>query len=64
MASNAHIFGAKCPNGHVSYHNKRKVCVDSVEVWRRDDHQLEILLLTCPECGKQFEVEEDCGGYR
>jgi hypothetical protein len=60
----AHIFGALCAKGHITYFDKRKVCSHQGTVVRRN--QLDVLRLRCgtPGCGEWLTVEVDCEGYR
>ena len=63
-----YVFGARCPKGHVSYYDKRKVCPKSGTIIRRmllrDDRQVEEIYLRCKTCGEDFFVEVDCKGYQ
>jgi hypothetical protein len=60
----AHIFGAPCAKGHITYFDKREVCSHQGTVVRRN--QLDVLRLRCgtPGCGEWLTVEVDCEGYR
>lgn len=61
-----HIFGVRCPDGHVSYFDKREVCRPQGLIKRtiRDGKELDELLLACSTCNKPVVVEVDCEGYR
>ena len=61
-----HIFGVRCKNGHITYFDKRRVCVNEKLV--RGSLQpagvtLIDLDLPCGECGAIVPVQVDCGGY-
>ena len=64
-----YVFGARCPNGHVSYYDKREYCrKGSSGVWRtvtRGGKDVQEILLRCktPGCPEEFYVEVDCEGY-
>ena len=62
-----HIFGARCPKGHVTYFDKRRVCSAQGEVVReieeRTGTRLHKLVLNCRECGEEVTVHVDCEGY-
>ena len=62
-----HIFGVRCKNGHVSYFDKRVVCVAYKPVKRLADaveKQLDELYLKCDTCGEKIVAQVDCEGYR
>lgn len=65
-----YVFGAKCPQGHVSYYDKRETCPKSSNVTRRtvwrDERNVDELLLRCktPGCKQEFYVEVNCEGYK
>lgn len=63
-----HIFGARCPNGHVTYFDKRNVCPAHGTVERTTvdlaGKALDELLLNCGTCHEQVVVRVDCEGYR
>jgi hypothetical protein len=63
-----HVFGVRCKNGHISYFDKRHVCVASFQVPRsliqRAGKELDQLLLTCDTCGVQVMAKVDCEDYR
>lgn len=65
-----HIFSVRCPAGHVTYFDKRKVCPDSGTLVRRlveqDDKELDELILKCGEdgCSREIVVRVDCEGYK
>jgi hypothetical protein len=69
-AAPAHIFGARCANGHVTYFDKREVCRHQSTVARstvlREGKELDALRLRCgtPGCGKEIWIDVDCEGYR
>jgi TIR domain-containing protein len=63
-----HIFGVRCPHGHISYFDKRRVCSAFKEV-PRDIRQsagieLDELHLKCDQCGVEVVAREDCRGYK
>ncbi len=59
------LFRVRCPNGHVSQHDRREVCEPGRELLirglagRRDK-----VLLYCDQCPEEILVEVDCEGYR
>jgi hypothetical protein len=65
-----HMFGARCPNGHVTYFDKRKVCPNNGilkrSVVRRGGTDLDEIYLKCgtPGCGAEMVVSVDCEGYK
>jgi predicted enzyme related to lactoylglutathione lyase len=63
-----HVFGIRCPNGHVTYFDKRRVCPDCGtlvrRVVRRGGLALDELALECEECGCEMVVTVDCEGYK
>ncbi|MBS1252942.1 MAG: hypothetical protein MAG451_01985 [Anaerolineales bacterium] len=65
-----HIFGMRCPDGHVTYFDKRKVCPDSGTLVRKIVKQagkeLDELILECGEagCAHEIVVRVDCEGYK
>ncbi len=64
-----HKFGAKCPNGHVTYFDKRRVCPPSrVKGYRnlvqRGGAEIDELALPCGNCGVVMIVPVDCEGYK
>lgn len=67
-AESRHIFGARCPKGHVTYFDKRAVCADVVinvrNVIKRGDAELDELFLECSECRAKIAPRVDCEGYR
>jgi hypothetical protein len=62
-----HIFGARCKNGHISYFDKRRVCVAQEvgvrEIEERAGTKLHKLVLKCQECDEELIVHVDCEGY-
>ena len=66
-----HIFGVRCPNGHVTYYDKRLVCshetlVRLVREGTNATNEREIPMeLPCgtPGCGDVVAVKVDCRGY-
>jgi hypothetical protein len=69
-ASADYVFSARCPNGHVSYYDKREICPKSGighrRVVIRDGRESDEILLKCKTrgCGEEFAVEVDCEGYK
>jgi len=63
-----HIFGVRCPDGHVTYFDRRRVCPDSGtfvrNVVRRAGAELDEIALECRECGHEMFVTVDCEGYK
>lgn len=63
-----HIFGARCKNGHVTYFDKRRVCPASSMYVRSHEERagkmLDLLYLTCVQCGEEIVVPVDCEGYK
>ncbi len=65
-----YVFGARCPNGHVSYYDKREYCPKQGYLTRRtvtrDGKDLDEVLLKCKtkDCGEEFFVAVDCDGYK
>ena len=65
-----YVFGGRCPNGHVSYYDKREHCPKQGHgVYRtvsRDGKDLDEILLKCKtkDCGEEFFVAVDCDGYK
>lgn len=65
-----YVFRGRCPQGHVSYYDKREECgkkgnVTRRTVWR-DNRNADEILLRCktPGCKQEFYVEVDCEGYK
>jgi hypothetical protein len=62
-----HIFGVRCPKGHVTYFDKRRVCMNE-QLLRGSTQRAGVALaeldLTCGECDAELKVRIDCGGYR
>ncbi len=61
-----YIFGVRCKNGHVSYFDKRVVCVARRPVPRLIDpveKPLDELHLSCDTCGEEIVAHVDCEGY-
>ena len=60
-----HIFGVKCKNGHVTYFDKRRVCLARSKIARdRAGKKLDELDLLCGTCGAAMAVLVDCEGYK
>lgn len=62
-----HIFGVRCKNNHITYFDKRRVCVSEKLVrgsTQRAGAALTELDLMCGECGAEMMVRVDCEGYR
>jgi hypothetical protein len=63
-----YIFGAKCPNGHVSYFDKREYCPKQSSFTRRivymNGQEVDEILVKCEICGEEFYVEVSCEGYK
>ena len=65
-----HMFGVRCKNGHVTYFDKREVCVAHSLVPRdmakRAGVELDELHLKCehPDCGAEVVARVDCREYR
>jgi len=63
-----HIFPVRCPNGHVSDFDKRRVCRNDGTVKRltvrRAGKELDEIYLKCAACGEQMIVPVDCEDYR
>lgn len=63
-----HVFGVRCPSGHVTYFDKREVCPSSGMVVRnvveRTDLRLDELYLKCKACGADVTPRVDCEGYK
>lgn len=64
-----HMLRVRCPNGHITYFDKRRICTESSYFVRsvRDDeagHELDELALPCGQCDAVVKVRVDCGGYR
>jgi hypothetical protein len=64
-----YVFGARCPNGHVSYFDKREYCPKNSIIIRRvvtrGGRDVEEVLVRCKTgCRKEFYVEVDCAGYK
>lgn len=66
--SQDHIFGAMCPNRHITYLDKRVVCQSQSNVFRRsflrDEKEINEILVKCKVCGEEFYVEVSCEGYK
>jgi len=58
-----HMFGVRCPKGHITYFDKREVCGSQRWIVRSTD-QLDVLRLPCGACDEVMEVEVDCEGYK
>jgi hypothetical protein len=63
-----HMIAARCPKGHISYFDKRRICPDQGTIKRviatRGDTKLDDIYLKCAECGEEMIVPVDCEGYR
>jgi hypothetical protein len=65
-----YVFGGRCPNGHVSYYDKREHCPKqghgTYRTISRDGKDLDEVLLKCKtkDCGEEFFVVVDCDGYK
>ena len=63
-----HIIQVRCPNGHISDFDKRRICPPSGTVKRsavtRGGKELDELYLKCTTCGEEMIVPVDCEGYR
>jgi hypothetical protein len=63
-----HIFGVTCRNLHITYFDKREVCLDLGVIVRRLDGEGETgkerLLLACGTCGAEMVVEVECEAYK
>jgi hypothetical protein len=64
-----HMLGVRCPNGHVTYFDKRRICTEQTGFVRslvRDEagRELDELALPCGQCDAVVKVRLDCGGYR
>lgn len=63
-----HMLGVRCPNGHVTYFDKRRICTEKSYIVRgvRDEvgRDLDELALPCGQCDAVVKVRVDCGGYR
>ncbi len=66
--NDSHIFGVSCPNLHITYFDKREVCLDLGTIVRRldngDNDGKDRLLLKCGTCGTEMVVEVDCEDYK
>lgn len=60
-----YVFGARCPNGHVNYYDKREHC-RSLGFVMRDGKESDEVLLKCKTkaCGEEFFVAINCDGYK
>jgi TIR domain len=63
-----HMFGVRCKNGHVTYFDKREVCVAHSVVPRdmakRAGVELDELHLKCETCKEEVVARVDCREYR
>ena len=63
-----HMFGVRCKNEHVTYFDKRVVCVASTPVLRETKQsagvELDELRLKCETCGEDVVARVDCREYR
>ena len=59
-----HIIGVRCKNGHITYFDKRRICLDNVTIVRRAGLGLDERDLTCATCGESIKAHIDCRGYR
>ncbi|MGD9101145.1 MAG: toll/interleukin-1 receptor domain-containing protein [Anaerolineae bacterium] len=63
-----HVFGVRCPNGHVTYFDKRHVCPasDTVvrDVVRRAEVELDEIHLKCAQCDAEMVAPVNCEGYK
>lgn len=55
-----YIFGVRCEHGHVSYFDKRRVCVEKKQIVRAAGTELDELELPCATCGVAMTVHVDC----
>jgi TIR domain len=63
-----YIFARRCPNGHVTYFDKRSVCPHSSTFVRKlvrvGEANLDEIYLRCGQCDAEMVVRVDCEGYR
>lgn len=63
-----HNFGVRCRKGHVTYFDKRVVCVAStpvlLETKQSANVELDELYLKCKTCGEEVVARVDCSEYR
>jgi len=64
-----HMLGVRCPNGHVTYFDKRRICTDKTAFVRtlvRDEagRELDRLALPCDACDEITTIRVDCRGYQ
>ena len=69
-----HMIGLTCPNGHITYFDRRRLCtekshpvtLDEATVTRvpRPGIDLDEVTVTCGKCDATFKVPMDCGAYR
>ncbi|MBK9944250.1 MAG: toll/interleukin-1 receptor domain-containing protein [Kouleothrix sp.] len=65
-----HMVGARCPRGHVTYFDRRTICIADGTIPRahvqRAEKDLDEIYVTCGTsgCGEQLVIRVDCEGYR
>ena len=64
-----HMIRVTCPDGHVSYFDKRKLCSGESVIWRiferKDNQAVEMFYVACktPGCTHQMKIQLECGEY-
>lgn len=61
------IIGVPCRNGHTTYFNKRRICLDKatlVRTFKQDGKEVSERNLKCGQCGASLKVNVDCRGYK
>jgi hypothetical protein len=63
-SNSSDTLAIKCPNGHISYFDRRKICTEYRNVYRSP--RFDQLLLTCQaaRCGEEMIVDVDCSAYK
>lgn len=62
-----YMQGVRCPNGHISYFDRRVLCRSqgiNHRAIERAGKSLEEMFLTCTTCGEEVKVRIDCEGCR
>ena len=64
-----HMIGVTCPDKHVSYFDKRKLCSGESIIRRiferKDGQEVEMFYVACktPGCTHQMKIQLECGEY-
>jgi hypothetical protein len=63
-----HMQGVRCPQGHITWFDKRALCADYTtfkrSVVRRADADLSEIYVKCATCGAELTIRVDCEAYQ